>query len=80
MIVGENVKRILSAKGIKQKTIAERAGYTEQTFSNMLNGRKNIYDEDVLRISRALEVLPNDLFGLSEERGKKTQEPKGGAQ
>lgn len=69
MIVGENVKRIMSAKGIKQKVIAERAGYTEQTFSNMLNGRKNIYDEDILRISKALEVLPNDLFGLSEEKG-----------
>ncbi|MBO5484311.1 MAG: hypothetical protein J5979_03755 [Lachnospiraceae bacterium] len=34
------VKQILTEKGMKQCVVAERAGFSEQEFSNMLNGRK----------------------------------------
>lgn len=60
-------KKIIHERGIKQKVIAEKAGYTAQQFSNMLNGRKIIESTDVLRISAVLNVTPNDLFGI--ERG-----------
>lgn len=60
-------KKIIHERGIKQKVIAEKAGYTAQQFSNMLNGRKIIECTDVLRISAVLNVTPNDLFGI--ERG-----------
>ena len=58
-------KKIIQERGIKQKVIAEKAGYTEQQFSNMLNGRKIIECVDVWRISEALGVTPNDLFGIT---------------
>ena len=32
-----NIKRILAAKGMKQVVVAERAGFSPQEFSNMLN-------------------------------------------
>lgn len=59
------IKRIIDSKGLKQKSVAIKAGYTEQQFSNLLNGRKIFSAYDVLRIANALDVMPNDLFGLS---------------
>lgn len=67
-IVEENIRRIIMSKGLKQKVVAVRAGLTPQQFSDMLNGRRNIYDEDILHISMALEVSPNELFGFENER------------
>ena len=61
-MVAENVKRIITEKGLKQKTVAAKAGYTEKQLSNMLSKRKNIYDIDIVRLCKALEVTPNDLL------------------
>lgn len=60
--IAGNIRHILESKGYKQKAIAARAGYTAQTFSAILCGRKCIYDYDVARIAKALGVSPNDLF------------------
>lgn len=61
-ILTENIKRIISEKGYKQKSVAQKGGYNPKQFNNMLNGRKVIGGLDVLRIATALEVMPNDLF------------------
>lgn len=49
-----------------QKVVAKRAGYTEQQFSNILCGRKNIETDDILRIAKALSATPNELYGIIE--------------
>lgn len=64
-IVVHNARRIINERGFKNKAIAEKAGYTEKQFSNMLNGRRTITSTDVLRLSNALGVTPNDLFGFT---------------
>lgn len=61
-IVAYNIKRIITSLGTKNKFIAEKAGYTEQQFSNMLNGRKLITDIDIPKLAKALGVTPNELF------------------
>ena len=61
-MVKENVIRIMHEKGLKQGFVANRAGYTYQSFNNILNGRKRIYDVDVLKLAIALDVTPNELF------------------
>ena len=38
--------------------LAEKAGYTEKQFSNMLNIRRVITWSDILRLSNALDVTP----------------------
>lgn len=63
--IADNIKHILQMKGLKQKYISEKAGYTEKAFSAMLNGRKIITDIDVQAIATALDVTPNDLFAKS---------------
>ncbi len=65
----ENIKNLIVESGMKQKAVAERAGFTEQMMTDMLNGRKVIKAEFVPAICQALGVTPNRLF-LWDERGR----------
>lgn len=57
-----NIRNIIDERGLKQYAVAKKAGYTKQQFNNLLNGRRIITDADIYKITRALEVTPNDLF------------------
>lgn len=57
-----NVRQIINERGLKQCAIAEKAGYSKQQFNSMLNGRRQITDEDILKIIIALDVDANALF------------------
>lgn len=59
-----NTRRITAEKGLKNKAVAQRIGITEKQFSNLMNGRRIIKDVDVIAIASALDVTPNDLFGI----------------
>ncbi len=69
-IISQNIKKIIDEKGFKQKSVAQKGGYSPQQFNNMLTGRKIIGGLDVLRISNALDVTPNDLFAPQPTEGK----------
>ena len=58
----ETIKSLIAESGMKQKVVAERAGFTEQMMTDMLNGRKVIKAEFVPAICLALGVTPNRLF------------------
>jgi transcriptional regulator with XRE-family HTH domain len=64
-IVANRVKEIISKKGLKQASVAEKAGFTPQEFSDMLNGRRLMRAIDIASIINALAVVgvtANDLF------------------
>ena len=63
-IVVYNIRRIMEEKGLKQKYVAEKSGFTAQEFSNMMNGRKIISVAYIRNICTALGANPNDLFEL----------------
>jgi len=69
-VTSENIRKIIQDKGLKQIAVAEKAGYSNGKFNNMLNGRKLITDVDVSNIANALGVEPNDLYGIGKEGGK----------
>lgn len=58
-----NIKKLLQISGMKQKAIAERSGFSQQEFSNMMNGRKEIKAEYIPAIAKALGVTPNEIYG-----------------
>jgi len=60
--VALGIKQNMVAKGLYQKAVAERAGFTEQQFSDMLNGRKVIRAEYLPAIAKVLGVNISDLF------------------
>ena len=64
-----NIVKVINQKGLKQKAVAERAGYTAQQFTDMLKGRKIIKPCDVLAIADALGVTANDLFAKTDQAG-----------
>jgi transcriptional regulator with XRE-family HTH domain len=66
-IVAHNAKIIISNRCLKQCAIAKKAGYSNQQFNDLLNGRKVMRDTDVSRIAEALDVEPNILFGVGKE-------------
>jgi transcriptional regulator with XRE-family HTH domain len=61
-VVPDNIREIIELRGLKNRAVAEKAGFSEQQFSSILNGRKVIKDIDIIAIANALEVTPNDLF------------------
>ena len=64
------IKQIISAKGMKQCVVAERAGFSEAELSNILNGRKLLRIEHIPRVASALGIEPNDLFEKAESPTK----------
>lgn len=66
------IRRIIRERGLKQCAVAEKAGYTRQQFNAMLTGRKMIMDIDIYKITSALNVDPNALFGIRSESVGKT--------
>lgn len=62
MDLRETIKSLIAESGMKQKAIAERAGFTEQMMTDMLNGRKVIKAEFIPALCQALGVTPNRLF------------------
>lgn len=68
-----NIKQIISMKGLKQKAVAEKAGFTAQEFSNILNERRKLIRvEHIVPIAVALGVEPNDLYRESETTEKES--------
>lgn len=60
--VASNISTIILHKGLKQKSVAEKARLSKQAFNDMLNGRRLIKMADTLAIAKALGVEVNDLF------------------
>ena len=64
---------IIKEKGLRKSYVANKAGYSTQQFSGILNGRRKVTYDDIIRISKVLNVTPNDLFGIQTTTNKKTQ-------
>ena len=63
-----NIKRIIDEKGMKQGFVAEKAGFTKQEFSNILNDRRKLLRvEHLWDIAMTLGVSVNDLYGVEKK-------------
>jgi len=70
-IVISNIKNAICAKGMKQKAVAERAGFTPQEFSNILNERRKLLRVEYMpAIALAIGVDVNDLYGIIRKKGQ----------
>lgn len=64
----ENIATIIKEKGLKQAYVAEKAGYSAQELSDMLNGRRLIKACDILKLSTVLNVTANDLYAMPDRK------------
>lgn len=60
--VAVGIKKTIVAHGLVQKTVAKRAGFTEQQFSDMLNDRRIIKACDMMAIADAIGVEVAELY------------------
>lgn len=61
-MIPRNIEKAIQARGLKNCAVAEKAGYSNQQFSDMLNGRKIIKPCDIVAISGALGIGVGELF------------------
>ena len=60
--VGKNVERIIAARGMSQRDLAERSGIHEMTISRIIRGKNEPGIGAVARIAEALDVLVDVLL------------------
>ena len=69
IIVAIRLKEAITEKGLKQTSIANRAGYTAQELNDMLNGRRIMRAADIssiLKVIREFGIDANYLFGIEK--------------
>ena len=58
MYVYQKIRTYLDENGIKQITVAKKAGISNVTFNAIMNGKRTLYAEDLRAICIALNVSP----------------------
>lgn len=67
--LSKGMQAIIAEKGFKNLYIAQKAGFTSQELSDMLNGRRLIKACDIPKLADALGVDANYLFGIEKGEG-----------
>lgn len=63
----DGLQFLIEVKGLKQVYVAEKAGYTPQELSNMLNGRRLIKACDIPRLAAAIDVTTDEIYKAGEQ-------------
>ena len=61
-LVGRNLARIRTAKGLTQEALAERSGFSQQYLSGLERGRRNPTVVTLYELAQALGVDHLDLL------------------
>lgn len=64
---GSGIKALRGLQGVTQVQLAEMAGTTQVTISRIETGSRQVSDALRVRIARALNVNPHDLFPYTED-------------
>ena len=65
-IVGDNIRRIRSARGMLQVDLGEQIGKTQKAISSWERGARNPSNDDVRALAKALGVAPAEIIGHNE--------------
>lgn len=63
-IIGENIKKVCSLKGIRQVDISEYMGVSQGSVSNWIKGTNSIDVENLAKLCRFLGVSLDQIFGF----------------
>lgn len=64
--LSNGIKAIIAQKGLKNIYVAEKAGFTPQELSDMLNGRRLIKACDVPKLAFAMEVKEGEIYSAGK--------------
>lgn len=63
----ERIRQRIKEKGLKFRDVAEMGGYKQSTFSTMMNGKRKLYDQDIIKLCKILGAQPNDFIKLEDD-------------
>lgn len=63
-VIGDNIKKLCSQKGIRQIDIAEHMGVSQGSVSNWIKGINSIDIENLAQLCRYLGVTLDQIFGF----------------
>lgn len=66
MMVWKVIANFIDKKGIKQSTLAQKTGLSQQAICNLLKGNRNIEIEEYIKICDVLEVSYDYFIELSK--------------
>lgn len=66
------LKEIRIKKGLFQRDIANILGVSEATASRYENEKRKLNQDDIIKLSLALEITPDELLGFKEAYQKYT--------
>ncbi len=61
-LVGDNVRRVRTRKGLTQEQFSEKSGFSQQYISDLERGRRNPTVVTLFELAQALEVTPVELL------------------
>lgn len=67
MDLGEQIKRIRTAKGLSQKEVLNTSGLDKAQFSRIENGKTDPSFSTLARIAKALGISLAELFATTDE-------------
>ena len=67
-MVNERISAAVTDSGLKQKYIADNIGMSEQAFSALLSGRRNVNVEEFFALCKILRKTPDELYNYSSEK------------
>lgn len=67
MRVYEKVRSYIDENGLKQISVARRAGIPRSTFNAMMNGKRVMYADDLQAVCLALNVSPELFIEVAEK-------------
>ena len=65
--IGQRINTVLAEKNIKQKDLASALGVTDNTISYYVSGKRIPNTEQIIKISKFLNVSSDYLLGLTDE-------------
>lgn len=67
MKVCDRLRKYIDDNGLKQKVIAQKAGFTENQMSQILNGKRNISADELEIICNAMGTAPNAIYNIKSK-------------
>lgn len=67
MAVRNNLKEIITEKGIKQSWLAEQCGIDKSTIGNIIKNRFNTNVEVAIKIAKVLKLQVEEIWEVYEE-------------
>jgi len=61
-LVGKNVRRVRTTKGLTQEQFADRSGFSQQYISDLERGLRNPTVVTLFELAQALETTPVQLL------------------